>query len=400
MIQFKKLLIASMCTFLLAACWDRVELNDVGIVTGIAVEKGEKYKYKMSVEVLNATENSKMEAQGNAPSTVYTQEGNSLSELSHRMNVGASRQLVYSHTRVFLIDESVAKDGVLEFLDFLERSGEFRNDFNILLFEGGSASSGLQVTYPILKVSSLKINKQIESFYKDWGGDPNVRLTDFISALTSPGREPTIAIVRVNGDGDKGSKVENMQNVKPDALIEVSGLAIFEKDKLVGKLSNNATRNYLWLNKLKSTSITIPCEGEDDRFLDLRIINAHSSIKSSIKNGAPHFLVRINAEAKIEGSQCTKNLERIDTYELFEKNVKDHLEKEISDTIKEVQEEYKTDIFGFGEVLQRQHYKEFQKMKDDWNSHFSDSTVDINAKIFIRRSGIRNQNIITELKTE
>jgi spore germination protein KC len=381
---------------ILTGCWDRVELNDVAIVTGIAVEKGKEYKYKMTVEVLNAAENSKMQAQGNTPSITYSQEGNSISELAHRMNVGLSRELVYSHTRVFIIGKDIAKEGLMGFLDYLERSGEFRNDFNILLYEEGNASDALKITYPLQKVSSLKLNKQIETLYRDWGGDPNIRLTDFISALTSEGKEPSIASIHVKGDLNKGKSVENIQKTDLDAIVEVTGLAIFKDDKLVGMLSPIDTRSLLWLKDIHSTSLTVPCESEGNNFIDLRILESRASIQSKMKSGTPHFTVQINAEGRLDGTQCSQNLEKIKTYESIEKNAEKLVEKEISDTIKKVQKKYESDIFGFGEVLNRQHYNNFQKIKSDWNEHFSESTFDVNVSVFLRRSGIRNKSFETE----
>jgi spore germination protein KC len=397
----KKLTICIMnfiCLVIVTGCWDRVELNDVAIVTGIAVEKGKDSKYKMTVEVINPTENAKMQAQGNAPSTVYSQEGNSVSELAHRMNVGLSRELIYSHTRVFVIGTDIAEEGMMNFLDFLERSGEFRNDFNILLNEEGKASNVIKVTYPLQKVSSLKVNKQIEMFYRDWGGDPNVRLTDFISALTSDGKEPTIATIKVKGDAKKGSSVENIQKTDLDAIVEVTGLAVFKGDKLVGRLPINATRSYLWLRELNSTSLTVPCENDENKYVDLRILESSSSIQSEIKNGNPHFSVRINAEGKVEGTQCTPDLEKIKTYKSIEETAEKLIQTDVEDTIKKVQEDYQSDIFGFGEVLNRQHYAEFQKRKRDWNEHFAKATIDVNVKVFLRRSGIRNKSFETEIR--
>ncbi|KAA0550114.1 Ger(x)C family spore germination protein [Bacillus sp. BGMRC 2118] len=393
--KIKIYLLLTLCLCFVTGCWDRVELNDIGIVTGLAVEKGKEHKYKLTVEVLNATENSKMEAQGNAPSTTFSQEGNSLSELAHRMNVGIARQLIYSHTRVFIIDQQVAKEGVTEFIDFLERSGEFRNDFNIFLFEGGNADDALKTTYTLQKVSSLKLNKQIESFYKEWGGDPNVRLTDFISALTSAGREPTIAMIKIKGDPKKGNSVENMQKVEPEALVEVAGLAVFKGDKLVDKLTINDTRNYLWLDNIQSTSLTIPCKGEEEHYLDLRVTRSHTDIDSKVIRGVPAFSAVINVEARIEGSQCKGDLERIDTYEDYEKQVETELENQIKETINKLQE-LEADIFGFGEILQRQHYHDFKKMKKEWNEYFADAKVDIHANVFIRRSGIRNKSVTSQ----
>ncbi len=46
----------SVCSILLllTGCWDKVELNEISIVTGIAIEKGEKGKFLVTVETINA----------------------------------------------------------------------------------------------------------------------------------------------------------------------------------------------------------------------------------------------------------------------------------------------------------------------------------------------------------
>ena len=56
-------------------------------------------------------------------------------------------------------------------------------------------------------------------------------------------------------------------------LVVIDSMALFRKDKLVGFLSVEDTRNYLWTqNQLKSTTIlTIPCK---DKYAAVRIIDS------------------------------------------------------------------------------------------------------------------------------
>ena len=83
------------------------------------------------------------------------------------------------------------------------------------------------------------------------------------SALTSPGRQPVMTAVRIQGEPKKGESVDNMKKAHPDALVVIDSMALFRKDKLVGFLPVEDTRNYLWTqNQLKRTTLTIPC-GKD-----------------------------------------------------------------------------------------------------------------------------------------
>ncbi|WP_442596069.1 Ger(x)C family spore germination protein [Neobacillus sp. D3-1R] len=385
-------------TFLLSGCWDKVELNEIAIVSGITIEKGENARYKVTVSAINSAEQSKTSAMGNTPSVSYSLEGDSVSELSQKMNVGVSRKLIYSHTRVLVIDEAVAREGLLEFLDFLERSGEFRNDFNILIAREGEAQDILKITYPIQKDPSLKIHDQAQALHNEWGGDPGIRLTDFITTLILEGKHAVAAAVKVKGDPEKGSSVENNKKIDLDALIEFDGLAVFNFDKLVGFLSLEDARSYLWTEDLEQTELSVPCNEEKDKFIDIKVISTSTKKETEFKNGKAELVVNVIGEADLVGTQCTDPLDKIDTFNKYEKLTEKFIEKNIKETITKTQEKYKVDIFGFGDTLNRSNHKEFKKIKYDWDQYFSEASLTVKANIFLRRSGIRNKSFLTDLE--
>lgn len=150
---------------MLSGCWDRIELNDVSIVTGLAVDKGKERKFMMTVELINASQFSKNSGGQSAPVTTFSLEGDTVAELLQQMNFGVARRLIFSHTRVLYISEEIAREGMIEFLDFLDRSGEFRNDFNIVVTRGSDARKYTTISYPVQKVPSLKLHKQAHVFH-------------------------------------------------------------------------------------------------------------------------------------------------------------------------------------------------------------------------------------------
>ncbi|MGG3800949.1 Ger(x)C family spore germination protein [Metabacillus fastidiosus] len=393
----KNILLAGMVLslFFLTACWDHKELNDIGIVSGIAVEKGETDKYRFTVEVINASELSKQGAQGNTPVISYSLEGNSISELTTKVMKGLMRSPDYSHTRVVVIDEEIAKEGLLEFLDFFERTGEIRNDFNIFVSKGVKASDVITVVDPVQKVPGIKMNTQAQNFFKEWGGDPNVRMTDFIRALTSKGRNPVAQAVTIEGNPAVGKSVENNKEVVPPANFVLDGLAVFKDDKLAGMMSVEDTRNYLWTQNLKRTILTASCE-QDNRYIDVHIVSSKTEKNVQYKNGRLYINLKIDGEAKLLGTQCSQDLKLIKTMSLYEDYMNKEISKLIKGTIEKAQSEYHSDIFGFGEVLRRQDYKSFKKLQDEWDEIFTEAEVNIVSDLHLRRAGIRNRSSITE----
>ncbi|MGN8843844.1 Ger(x)C family spore germination protein [Niallia sp. HCP3S3_B10] len=383
------------CLFLLTGCWDRKELSEIKVVAGMAIDKGENAKYKVSVEALNAAELSTQSAGGNAPTVVEGIEGDSISEITHLFNEYYAQILIYSHMKVLVISEEVASAGRLDFIDFLERNREIRDDFNIIIAKEGKAEDILKIAAHYKKASSLKLSPQLDHLLEDWGGDPGMSIINFISELNLEGKEPVLATVRLKGDVEKGMSMKNIQKVTPDAIVVVDSLAIFKDGKLVGFLSLEDTRNYLWTrNDIKTTSLTLECKKGD--FSAIRVTESQTEVTSKMKNGKPFFHISIKAEGFIEGTQCYNNVEKLGTIAKYEKLINETFSKKITDTITKVQKQYQADIFGFGEVMRRQDFNSFMKVKDNWNEEFASGDVKVDMDFVLRRSGIRSKSFLTE----
>ncbi len=378
----------------LAGCWDQKELADVSLAIGMAIDIGESSKYKLTVEAINPAELNEQTASGNAPTVTFSLEGNTIEELGQKMNIGFSKNILYSHMKTVVLSKEIAEKGMLEFLDFLERSREIRDDFNFVMVDEGKASDVLKVLYTIQKSSSLKLTKQLNTGAKVWGLDPDIRLTDFINAYTSSGRQPVMATVRINGDPKKGATVDNLKKSELDTIVEIDSLAMFRDDKLVGTLPVEETRDYLWTqNKIKSTIVSIPCE--EDNYMSIRMTQSYTKIKGDIKNGRPHIRLRLRMEGYMAGNQCSNNpLNEPSTYLKYEKLAGDYIKERIGKMIQQVQEEYGIDIFGFGEVVERQNPKKFKKYKNNWDEAFQDAQIDIEMDVKIRRSGLRSKGLM------
>jgi spore germination protein KC len=382
---------------LLSGCWDAQELNEISLVTGMAIDKGKDYKYELTIEVLNPPALEAETAGSQTSSIVFSLEGDSVAELAKKMNVGFTRKLKFSHMRVVVISKELASEGLLEFVDFFEADREIRSDFNLLIADNVRASDVLKIAYPIQRVSSLKIHVQLDTMVDEWGGDPDIRLKDFLRALVSAGREPVIGLVKVNGPVKKGNTLENMEKIDIDTMIEIEGLAIFKGLEYQGKLPVKHTRNYLLLqDKLGNTSITVPC-GED-KVMTSRIYNSSTDIKAYYKNDTPHINIDIELEGRIELIQCPKDVKKIKTYLEIEDEFESSFKAEIEKTIGIMQEEYQLDIFGFGEYMERQAYDDFKKVADHWDKEFARAEFNVDVKLKLRRAGLITNPVFEDIK--
>jgi spore germination protein KC len=381
---------------ILSGCWDHREISEITVVVGMAVDIGDDEKYKLTVEGINAKELSDKTASGLAPSVIFTLKGDTLAELSQKMNIGISKNLIYSHMKVLVISEEVVKTGLIDFLDFLERNREIRDDFNIVIARKVKASDILKITYLVQKSSSLKLHTQLRSLIDSWGGDPNVRLNDVIQNITSPGKRGVMVALTIKGDIEKGASVDNMKKASPDAIVVVDSLAILKYDKLLDFLSLENTRNYLWItNKIDKTSLSVDCS--KDKYLGVRIVNTKTKSKGKLVKGRAIINLKVRAEGYLDGSQCKQDLTQVNTFRKFGKLTEKEIKKSLEETIRKLQKD-DADIFGFGELINRQDHKNFKRIEKNWDQYFKDAIVNVDVDVMLRRSGIRTKSLLTEHK--
>lgn len=377
--------------FLLTGCWDHSELNQNAIVTGIAVDKGEDCKYKLSIESTSAIELNPRTAQGLAPAIVYSVEGDTLGEIIHKFNIAISTHLVFSHTRLLVIGEEIAREGILSFMDYFDRDREIRDDFNIVVARDADAVDFLRVINDYQKVSSLKIFPQFDHMLDEWGGTPGIKLNDFIRTYSSQGQVPVLAAMKISGDKEMGGSMDNITTTVPAAIAKIDSLAIFKYGKLQGYLNLHETRILLWIqNKLEKTSLTIPYE--DQKFFGLRVIHSQTKVKARQVNGRPQIDIFVRAESTLDGSDKGIKVAKINAFEDFEERTNSYLEKEFNGLIKKMQKEYVADIFGLGEIFRDQDYKHFKQYEENWDIGFKDAKINTHVNIEIKRSGFRNNS--------
>ena len=123
------LLIINMSLF--TCCWDYREVDTLGIVSGIAVDKSTDGKnYLVSFEVMKISS-------GGIDSKTTTElikcEGKTIFEAARNAIVVAGKKLYFSHAKALIISSEVAKEGTAKVIDFFNRHVETRRDIGVYI---------------------------------------------------------------------------------------------------------------------------------------------------------------------------------------------------------------------------------------------------------------------------
>lgn len=390
------LCICILMTISITGCWSRRELNDLAIAVGMGIDKSGS-KYHVSVQVVEPAEVAGNKSSGVAPVTMYQATGNTLLEALRKMTTISPRKIYIAHLRVVVIGESLAKEGIADSLDFLTRDPEARNDFFIVIAKETKAIDTLKILTNLEKVPSVRLFSALEVSEKQWAPTTAVKVDKLISDLVSEGRHPILTGLKVIGDPKIGETKKNVETILSPADLQYSGLAVFRKDKLIGWLSNEEGKAYNYINdNVKSTAGSVICP--DGGKITLKVIRSHTKIKGSVRDDRPRIDIEVMTEANVAEVQCHLDLRNVETIENVEKWADQRAEELINKTITRVQQDYKVDIFGFGEAIRRSNPKDWKKLKENWDQTFVNIPVNIKVTYDIKHLGKVSNSFLEEMK--
>ncbi|MFD2671373.1 Ger(x)C family spore germination protein [Marinicrinis sediminis] len=396
----KRSLICLMVTVLLVSaltgCWNRRELNEVAIAMGMSIDAAPHNQYRVAVQVVVPSQVSSKTRTGEmAQVTTYEATHNSVLECIRQMSTVSPRKIYFSHLRILIIGEKLAKQGVAGALELLSRDQEFRNDFYVALGKGHPAENFLKVLTPLVHIPAEKLFDSLDNSSKVWAPTVGVPLSDFLYQIIDKGRQPVLTTLEIKGNGDIDMTSENVKNIDTPTVLEYTGLSIFNKEKLIGYMDQVESKGYNYITgNVRNAVGSVPCEDEGHWVIE--VLRAKTNIESMLQHGKPAFSVYIAVEANVAELKCKLDLSDPEVISKMEGMVEEHARKTLLESIRKAKE-LKADVFGFGQVLHRQHPKVWKPIASEWDQHFTEVDIAVNFDVTLRRTGTVNRSFMSEM---
>lgn len=384
--------------FILTGCWDKRELNELAITLALGIDKVEgEDEYEVTAQVVVPSAVSMKDGTGGTAVTLFTENGETVYEALRRMTKVSPRKIYPGHLQMLIIGEELAKEGIGESLDLLARDWELRPDFYVVVAKDVTAREILNVTTDLESIPASKMFAGLKVSEKAWAGTTGVTLDELIVNLISDGKEAVLTGIQLTGNKQIGSTQQNIESISKPAQIQYANLAVFKEDRLMGWLTEQDSRGYSGItNTVKSTVTSISCPNEGKSTIE--VTNFHSKVEGNIVHGKPEVNIHTKAEGKVGEVRCKIDLKNPETIQELEKNYEKEATRIINETIDVLQEEYQSDIFGFGEAIHRANPEEWNKIKENWDEEFSDLTVNVKVDMKIRLTGTVNSSFLEKLK--
>ena len=374
---------------LLSGCWSKRELNELAIVVALGVDKVDD-QYELSIQVVDPSEiSTRQPSTGRTPVITYHATGETIFEAVRKMTTLAARKPYFSHLRIVVIGEELAKEGINEALDLISRDHEFRNDFDVIMSHEATAKDVLSVLTPIEKVPANKMLNSLRVSEKVWGSTISINIDDLVNTLNNNEKSAILSAIEIHGDPKLGMDQTNVKRVKTPVLLKYVGLAVFKKD----------SRGLSYINdKIDSTIEIIACTNGGT--LSTEITKSTTKIKGNFKKGSPHINVHIDVEQNVGEVECDMKLSNNKSIKYINKKTEKMIKQHVENTIRTVQQNYQVDVFGFSEVLHRSDAKQWKKIKNDWETIFPELPINVEVHVNTQGLGTMQNSLLHKSKKE
>lgn len=365
----KKIAALLMCLSLLFfnGCWDARDIGDVDIVLTASVDKArEEDKLRPEDRVLVTFQIPVLDPGAQEKSYIIEATGETVGDTRpERANI-SFRFLPFTEIQVLLFGEELAREGLQDTLDIVFRNPFLSYKTNLAVVEG-YAKDILEiktVTAPNIGIGLLGLLETTsqQNFV------PKVTLHDFRNDEIPYGREPVLPVL----------------SVRKKNVVEISGIAIFNDGRMVGKLDRDEMK-YLTLLRGEKTRGTITFPVKEGVKVTLQGTNKRK-VNVDMVNGRAYYAIDIFIIADVVEATGGYQLDRdLDRFAETQQAAEAYIEFKCQEIVYQLQNLYRTDALNLGAQARAVYGKTIEEI--DADTFFANSEITVNAHVKFRNYG-------------
>lgn len=387
----------------ISGCWSAREIDRLAFIMAVGFDRsptGEGYivTFRVVDPGMTGSEGSGGESGGQEPSTISlaVEAGNPIEALD-TFRLSVARRPFLSHLQGIFIGEELAREGIDEVVDFLERHPEIRRSVNLLVTKGSAAARVLIDATPTLRTGSGVVATGLLEQAPKAGSVQQVRFGDFAQWMGSEDREafaPVIELVPIvppsvgrlpspaqapgGGAGSEGEIAASAWQ------FQLSGVAVFRGSRLAGYLDRDETMALsLVRNRLQRGTLALDDHGFEGA---VEIGNADASLRLGFGESRPEVALEIRVDARLVATAAPIQASRNVEVGRIERAVEAKLKELVEQMIARLQE-WGTDALGIGREFHSKFPSAWGEAKGRWPDIFSAIHFEVSVRATLREAG-------------
>lgn len=382
---------AMLCILMLLAtsltgCWDAREINELGLVMAVGIDKSDSGGYVVTVQIANpksAAQQGSGEGGKSEPVFVLTAQGGSIFEAIRELSKTSSKRIMWAHDFIIVIGENVARDSIIPVVDFFTHNPELRMKTPVVVAQG-NARDYLTIRTGMEDIIGVSF-ANIYDHSRLTGEFIETDMLSLCQAYYDKHAQPLISAITL-----QKSKMPVGDEISTNPLQQVTfgGAAVFHKDKMVGWLDEEETKGLAWiLNKTGDTLLIVSDPVHPGKSVSVETHGIKTKIITSIDGDMPQVLFEVTGTGSITEEDAAKDI----SMEEFKPKLEGFVNEAIGNNIREGMAklgEYHSDAIGLERYFHAKHHDQWSKFEKDWDDVFSQMPYTILVDIKINQSTV------------
>lgn len=364
------LVLALVLVFSLSGCWNYMDINQLFVVEGFALDKDmETGEYMLTYELQKAKSGAESELSVRVATargvTIYQAIRNAIHEIGSK--------LYWGHASVCIIGKNAADDGIAAIMDTISRATE-------------------------IKPSILICYSEVEKLEDIFGVEDEIHdsiaqhMTDLFEDSFSSGKfitAPMIEIVRNITSESPAFLLPNFEIEEhgEEKALMVKGSAVFAEDKFIGMLDEIESRSVNIFKKQVEKEYIIALSNSAFPQASIEVIESMIKFEPLIENNKPRINIDLDIKSRLTEIQVSEVLNLDNIEHGLVSSFEELLIQQLGAVISRAQTKEKVDYLGFNEYFFASHPDFWKSMPGTWNDEFLSMDYDIKVNIEILGRG-------------
>jgi len=301
-------------------------------------------------------------------SEVYVTAAINLPEIREVRQRRLNKRFIVGFEKVYIVSEEYARYGIRNILDILMKN-PWVNDNSYIVVCSGKTEDVMRQKIQGYPSSSDYIEGLINSGVANNFFSRKYVLMDLLKSVDGEGINSVLPYIELK-----------------EGQIEVTGVAVFKSDKMVAKLNMEETKMINILRE-KSSSGILELQSEPKKYIGFDS-NKNRKVNCSMEDDKYKFTINLSFTGDIISNLLYQDIMYdIEVNNKFEEDMASKIQKDCSDFISKMQEEYKIDMLNLGEVAASKYGRH---TGTDWNEAVSNSDIEVNVEVKVDKNGRGN----------
>ncbi|KEO84832.1 Ger(x)C family spore germination protein [Tumebacillus flagellatus] len=351
-------------------CWDRVEVNDLAIVTSIGLDKTADQKIALSTElVIPAGSTSQTGPSGETQKMVVTASAATIGDAVFLLQHKLSRRIFWGQAEVLFLGENLLKTGFHDELDYILRDRETRLRIEPYACEGDARD---------VMLAKPRLGTELGDVMRDHSQlmfKREISINEVAQMLTRDGHVAFLPKVSAK--------------TKEQSVPFINGGVIMKRDRMAGEVGLEEGFLIQWIrDNFKPQMITFQPKNTSAP-ITVQILHSTTKLTPTFEKGIPHIVIHVNADGIVMNNSTSLKESDPEVSRTLEQEAEKEIGRLMKTVIQKRQTEEKADVFGFWKAFHKKDPKSLRALQETWNEQaFPRLQVQVDANVNILNTGM------------